>query len=269
MYNNLIRFCVSFFRENPKITVGISSYNHSQYLKQCIDSVLNQKYKNFDIIIIDDCSKDKRNQKILRKYEKNPKITIIYKEKNEGISSSLNDQIANMKGDWLAFVDCDDFLPDNALKEMSKCIKKNPKYRLIYSNRIEVGEDGKEIRKLYFGHRMKKGIFEELLKGMTSSHLKIIHKDVFDKVGIFYSKFDGVQDYDMYLRIAFYMPETLGFINKFLYYHRIHNNQYTIAKANIHKKNVDMVINNAKFRKKMSKLCNRDNFDFKKNICGF
>jgi glycosyltransferase involved in cell wall biosynthesis len=120
---NFLKFGRKIIRE-PKITVGISSYNHSKYLEQCIDSVLNQNYKNFDIVIVDDCSSDASNKVILNKYEDNDKITIIYKERNEGISASLNEQIFYAKGDWIAFVDCDDFLPKNALKKWQNISKK-------------------------------------------------------------------------------------------------------------------------------------------------
>jgi len=235
---------------NPKITIGISSYNHSRYLEQCIESALAQDYDHFKIVIVDDCSTDTENRDILKKYEHNPKIKIIYKEKNEGISVSLNDQVINANNNWIAFLDCDDYLPPNALSEMAKYIKKNPQMKLIFSNRIEVDRNNKFLRKILFRNRYVQGnMFNELLKGMVSSHLKMIHRDAFLKVGLFDERFDGTQDYDMFLRIAFYLPEAFGFIDKYLYFHRIHDDQNTLIEKDKHKENVKKIIKEALSRR--------------------
>lgn len=230
----------SIIQSDPIITIGIASYNHSKYLKQCIESALNQDYKKYDILIVDDNSSDPKNREILKSYEANEKIKIICKNKNEGISASLNDQVINAKGDWVAFVDCDDYLPANALSRMAKYIKSYPAKKLVFSNRIEVDENDKILRKVGFGNRSyDKNIFHRLTKGMVSSHLKLIHKDAFLKVGLFDDRFGGTHDYDMYLKVAFYMPEAFGHVDKYLYYHRIHASQNTIVESEKHEKNVE------------------------------
>jgi glycosyltransferase involved in cell wall biosynthesis len=249
---NFRKYLSMVYSENPKITIGIASYNHAKYLKKCIDSALAQKYKYFDIVIIDDNSTDSDNKNILKFYENHPKVKVICKKQNEGISASLNDQVINAKGDWVAFLDCDDYLPDNALSAMASFIKANPKRKLIYSNRIEVDEEGKFLRKVWFGNRAEnKDVFAELMKGMVSSHIKIIHKDVFRKVGLFDPRFGGTHDYDFFLRTAFYMPSAIGFIDKYLYYHRIHGYQNTLVEDSKHKINVEMIKNEAMFRKEV------------------
>ena len=233
----------------PKITIGIASYNHSKYLKKCIESALNQNYKKFNIVIVDDNSSDPKNKKILKQYKNNSKVEIIYKSRNEGISASLNSQVINATGDWVAFLDCDDYLPKNALSEMAKYIKSHPEKKLVCSNRIEIDKNDNFLRKVWFGSRFKNpNIFEELLKGMVSSHLKLIHKDAFRKVGLFDLRFNGTHDYDMYLRVAFYMPKAFGFVNKYLYCHRIHFGQNTKIDNEKHKKNVEIILKEARFR---------------------
>lgn len=245
-----IKFKKIIFNRSPLITIGIASYNHSKYLKKCIDSALNQTYQKIEVLIIDDNSSDLENKKILKEYEGNPKVKIIYNKENLGISASLNSQVINSSGEWVAFMDCDDYLPKDAIMEMVKYMRKNPHLRLIYSNRVEIDEKGKFLRKVWFGARaLNKNIFEELLKGMVSSHLKIIHKDAFKKIGLFDPRFGGTHDYDFFLRMAFYLPKRFGFIDKYLYYHRIHANQNTIVDGNKHKKNVDKILEEAKLRK--------------------
>lgn len=239
-------------KKEPYITIGIASYNHSKYLEQCIDSALNQKYKNFNVLIIDDFSSDSGNAKILKKYKKNKRVRIVYRRKNQGISSSLNQQIIMSTGEWVAFLDCDDFLPKNALLEMSKAINRNPQKKLFFSNRVEVDEENKFIRKVDFGNRdSNPDIFNELMKGMASSHLKIIHKEVFREVGLFDSRYDGIQDYDFYLRTAFYLPKVILHVNKNLYFHRIHSSQNTVLEDKKHSKNLLKLKKEALFRKKL------------------
>ena len=236
-------------KQDPFITIGIASYNHSKYLEKCIESALCQTYKKFDIIVVDDNSSDPENRRILKKYENNSRISILYKDKNEGISASLNDQVLNAKGDWVAFMDCDDYLPENALSEMAKYIKSNPEKELVFSNRIEIDQSDKFLRKVWFGNRYREGkMFEELLKGMVSSHLKLISKKAFRKVGLFDPRFGGTHDYDIFLRVAFYMPLAFGFIDKYLYYHRIHENQNTTVESEKHKRNVETILKESRLR---------------------
>ena len=211
---------------------------------------MTQSYKNFDIVIVDDNSSDKNNKIILDSYADNKKITIIYKEKNAGISSSLNEQIIQSDGEWIAFLDCDDYLPKNALSDMVRFARLHPRKKLIFSNRTEVDSKEKFIRVVDFGTRhLNPDIFDELSKGMASSHLKMIKKDIFKKVGLFDSKYDGIQDYDMYLRIATYLPASIGHIDKSLYFHRIHDDQNTQVESKKHERNLKSLKDISAYRK--------------------
>ncbi len=248
-------------KKAPLVTIGIASYNHAEYLEKCIESALHQTYKKIEIVIVDDCSSDPKNREILQKYESHPKVKIIYNTVNKGISASLNTQVLMSSGDWVAFLDCDDYLPENAIADMVRCMKKKPHVRLIYSNRIEVDENDHIIKKRWFGARAKrKNVFEDLLTGMVSSHLKIIHRSVFRKIGLFDTRFDGTHDYDFYLRMAFYYPEQFGYIDKYLYYHRIHARQNTVVESQKHEKNRQIIVKEAKFRKRIY------NGDFDKKV---
>ena len=250
IFLTLKNFIKNKIPQRATFTIGIASYNHSRYLEQCIESALAQDYKWFDVVIVDDNSSDPKNREILKKYEKNPKVKIIYKKENEGISASLNDQVLNASGNWVAFLDCDDYLPKYALSRMAKYLRAFPQKKLVFSNRIEIDENGNNPKNVWFGMRMKNpDIFEELLKGMVSSHLKIIHKDMFRRIGLFDPRFGGTHDYDIFLRAAFYEPKKFGYVDEYLYYHRIHSSQNTTVDNDRHKKNVEKILQEAKFRK--------------------
>ncbi len=96
----------------PKISVIIPVYNVELYLRQCLDSVINQTYHNLEIIVIDDGSPDNCG-KICDEYaKKDSRIVVIHKE-NEGVSAARNDGLEIVTGDWITFVDSDDWIePD-------------------------------------------------------------------------------------------------------------------------------------------------------------
>ena len=96
-------------KEAPKISVIIPVYNAELYLKRCIDSVLNQSFKSFEIIAIDDGSKDS-SFKILSEYQQfSPNIRILSRE-NKGAAYTRNEGIELAKGEFIMFIDSDDYI---------------------------------------------------------------------------------------------------------------------------------------------------------------
>lgn len=99
------------------VSVIVPVYNSEKYLKQCIESIINQTYKNLEIIIIDDESTDKSGE-ICDEYKKiDYRIQVIHK-KNEGVSIARNYGIHISKGKYIAFVDSDDYIEENMIKEL-------------------------------------------------------------------------------------------------------------------------------------------------------
>lgn len=107
---------------NPLVSIIIPVYNVEKYLNQCVDSLLNQTCKNFEIVLVDDGSPD-NSPKICDEYaEKDERVKVIHK-KNGGLSDARNEGIKNAKGDYLLFLDSDDFYNDNLfLEKLSKII---------------------------------------------------------------------------------------------------------------------------------------------------
>lgn len=102
-----------------KLTIAMSVYNVARYVRQALDSVLAQTYKDFELLVIDDCSTDDTWQ-ILKEYAaKNSRIRLIKQERNQGLSVSRNRAIAEAKGEYLLMLDGDDlFAPDMAEKAL-------------------------------------------------------------------------------------------------------------------------------------------------------
>ena len=92
---------------NPKISIIVPVYNVEQYLRRCIDSILNQSFTDFELLLIDDGSKDKSGAICDEYADKDDRIRVFHKE-NGGVSSARNVGLDNARGEWLAFIDGDD-----------------------------------------------------------------------------------------------------------------------------------------------------------------
>ena len=107
---NLIRSCL--------VSVIIPVYNVENYLHECIDSVVNQTYKNLEIILVDDSSSDKSSQ-ICDDYSKNdPRIIVIHKNYNSGVSDTRNAGLKIAKGEYIYFLDSDDYIEKGAIESL-------------------------------------------------------------------------------------------------------------------------------------------------------
>lgn len=109
--------------KNAKISVIIPVYNVGKYLRHCLDSVINQSLKDIEIVCVEDCSTD-NSAEILREYaEKDSRIKCIFHEKNKGCVITRKDGVENTTGEYILFLDSDDFLAGNACQKLYKAIK--------------------------------------------------------------------------------------------------------------------------------------------------
>lgn len=131
----------------PKISVIITTYNRSEYLeKRAIPSCLNQEYENFEILIIDDCSKDNTKfivNEIQKKY-KNKDIRYLRLEKNKGLAFCRNFGVANAKGDFVVFLDDDDAFSEKFLISLVPVLNNAPdNVGAVVSGRLIIPEGSK------------------------------------------------------------------------------------------------------------------------------
>lgn len=210
-----------------KVSLIIPVYNNYDYLKECLTSAVLQTYPELEIIAVDDHSSDERVAPLLQSFEKYPHFRHLKNEFNMGISETMNNAIIAAKGDWIAFLDCDDWLDQNAIEVMVNYIQKKDGAVYAYSDRInEIEASGESIGETFI-NRPNENYLDNLMTGMYTSHLKLIHKKVFLKVGLHESRFDGAQDYDMALKTAFHFGDAFVHVPEAVYHHRIHIKQTT------------------------------------------
>lgn len=107
--------------QSPKISVIVPVYNVEQFLPRCIDSILTQTFTDFELLLIDDGSKD-NSGKICDEYAKKDERIRVFHKENRGVSFARNLGLYNAMGEWVAFIDSDDFIETNYLYNLIKLI---------------------------------------------------------------------------------------------------------------------------------------------------
>ncbi|MDO4477835.1 MAG: HAD-IA family hydrolase [Lachnospiraceae bacterium] len=203
----------------PFFSVVVPVYNMADdILRACIDSILGQTYQNFELILSDDHSSWDNVGEVLRSYEDNEHVTVIFREENGHISKATNTGIEAAKGDFIVFSDCDDVLAPNALYEMARVLLENPEIDFIYSDEDKLSEDGKRRHSPFFKPDWSPDAFSGV---MYTNHLAAYRRSLVLKAGMLRSEFDGTQDYDFTLRFMELSDnKRVAHIPKVLYYWR-------------------------------------------------
>jgi len=129
--------------KEPLVSVVIPVYNAEKYIKHTLDSVINQTYKNLEIICVNDCSKD-NSLAILNEYaEKDERIKVLSNEKNSGVATTRNNALKIASGDYIAFVDADDIWHLDKTEKQIKFMQEN-NYKLTYTSVSFIDNEGAE-----------------------------------------------------------------------------------------------------------------------------
>ena len=135
----------------PLISVLMTSYNYAGYIREAVDSVIAQAYKNWELIIVDDGSED-NSVEIIKEYEKNyPGQIRLYTHpgnENRNIAESMSLGLQQVKGEYIAFLESDDMMGPGCLSEKIEIFTKDPELSLVYSD-IDLFGDEKEIHPKY------------------------------------------------------------------------------------------------------------------------
>lgn len=131
----------------PKFSLIVPVYKVEEYLPKCIESVLAQKYQDFELLLIEDGSPD-RCGKICDDYaQKYPQKIVAVHQPNGGAGAARNHGIALSKGEYLLFLDSDDYLSADLLSDLAAVIEKDPVDLILYGARVE--KDGREVGQLH------------------------------------------------------------------------------------------------------------------------
>lgn len=190
--------------QQPLVSVIISTYNGSSYIKKAIDSVLSQTYKNIELIITDDCSNDNTFEIISGYQKKDQRIVIFRNEVNSGSYKSLNKAIVRSKGKYIANLDDDDiWIDSDKIKKQVEFLEKNKNYGLVGGGMIKINAKGDETARFLFlekDENLRKSILTA--NNLFAHSAVLFRKDVWEKVGRYNELFDYSADMDLWLKIG-------------------------------------------------------------------
>ena len=176
------------------VTVYITNHNYGKYINKAIKSVLGQTLKSFELIIIDDGSKDD-SRKIIDKYKNNKKVLTVF-QKNKGLIVSNNLALRLAKGKYILRLDADDWLDPHALEIMSSILEKNPKIGLVFPDYYLVNIHG-EILESVRRHNFKK---VKLLDQPAHGACTMVRKENLIDIGGYDEEFNCQDGYYLWLQ---------------------------------------------------------------------
>ncbi|MFC2061357.1 glycosyltransferase family 2 protein [Elusimicrobiota bacterium] len=186
-----------------KYSVIIPSYNRKLFLGKAVETVLSQSYAEFEIIIIDDGSTD-GTKELLEKYE-DERIRYIYQD-NRGVSSARNRGLKEAQGEYIAFLDSDDWWHRDKLTETDLAVEDNPEY-LIFHTQEKWYRNGKVLNQKKIHEKPSGYIFENCLKLCSVSiSTAAVKREIFEDIGSFAEDLPVCEDYDLWIRISAKYP---------------------------------------------------------------
>jgi glycosyltransferase involved in cell wall biosynthesis len=185
-----------------KISLIIPTYNRSELLARALLSVFAQTTLPDEVIVIDDGSTDDTQEMLQKSF---PQVTYLYQE-NKGVSSARNIGIKHSSGNWITLLDSDDTWIKTKLEQQVAALKKAPEMKVCHTEEIWIRHG---IRVNAMNKHKKSGgwIFAQCLPlcAMSPSSI-IIHRSIFDELGVFDESLPACEDYDLWLRISNYYP---------------------------------------------------------------
>ena len=184
----------------PLISVIMPSYNiDPKWLGQAIESVRHQIYPHWELCISDDASTLPGIRPLLERFAaEDPRIRVTFRNENGHISVNSNTALALASGQYIALMDADDLLSEDALFWVSREIAGHPDVDLLFSDEDKIASDGKRFSP-YFKSAWNPAL---MLSQNAFSHLGVFRRSLVQEVGGFRKGFEGSQDYDLVLRCA-------------------------------------------------------------------
>jgi glycosyltransferase involved in cell wall biosynthesis len=217
----------------PKISVIIPVYNVEKYLSQCLDSVINQTFKDFECICVNDGSTD-NSLTILQEYSNKDNRIKIINQKNSGSSIARNKALRQSIGQYIAFIDSDDFVSNDYLEKLITVAEKENsnivycRHKMYYplDNRYENGPNREKLIKLFFEYSKSKGenkqikYILDIVENSRSICMKLYKSEVIKNNNIyFFENIFAEMDYSFNILINLYSRK-ISLLDEELYYYR-------------------------------------------------
>ncbi len=185
---------------SPLISVVIPTYNHAHLIRKCLQSIVDQSYSNWEALVVNNYSTDNTDE-VIESFS-DSRIQVINFDNNGVIAASRNEGIRKATGDWIAFLDSDDWWYSSKLNEMTQVLYGND---IVFHNLDVYTPSGKSFRTIK-GRRHKTPVFEDLLiKGnQVLNSSVVIRRSIVEKVGFLSEdpNLFALEDFDLWLKTS-------------------------------------------------------------------
>ena len=186
----------------PQVSVIIPTYNRSWIIKEAIDSVLAQDYKEFELIVVDDGSTDHTSDVL----DSSRNVIKVLSQKNKGVSAARNRGIAEASGQFIAFLDSDDLWLPQKLSAQIEFFNQTPNALICQTEEVWI-RNGLRVNPKKRHKKLSGMIFKPSLElCLVSPSAVMIQRSLFDRVGEFDETLPACEDYDLWLRISCRFP---------------------------------------------------------------
>ena len=218
----------------PLVSVIIPTYNSADFLTEAVASVLNQTWRGFEIVVVDDGSTDGTPERV-RRYD--DKVRYFYK-KNGGPSSARNMGVREATGVYVAFLDADDVWEPEKLRVQIQLVSEHPEIKLVCTGFALMGRRRARERKL---KRDRMGNLFPLLysNSFVRTSTVLMAKSCFQDVGFFDERYRSAEDYDLWLRVARRYP--IAYIKQTLVRYRKHEDNVSLDKITLRRNALDVL----------------------------
>ncbi len=231
-----------------RISIIVTCYNRQQYLAATIESILNQTYPHFELLIWDDASTD-NSLEIAKEYQQqDSRIKIFAQKVNQGFTKSIASAVAATGGEYLGWVDSDDLLHPFALANTVKALDRNADVGMVYTDRLVIDEGDRNLGL----DRRSKIVYSpsNLLLNFMTFHFRLMRKNIYELAGGIDRSFTTAQDYDLCLRLS--EITKIKHIPQPLYFYRQHEGSISSQKEIEQIQCTQTAINNALIRRKLA-----------------
>ncbi|MES2513949.1 MAG: glycosyltransferase [Bacteroidota bacterium] len=213
------------------VSILMPSYNCQNYIRQAIDSILNQTYTNFELLIADDCSTDNTKQ-IIDSYS-DMRIKRFHNEKNLGYLKTSNLLFRQACGYYITFQDADDYSDLKRIEILVEYLANHPEIDCIGSNIVKISENGEVISESNYPLKHSQIIdqFLDFRIVMTGSAL-MIRRKIMDEVGVYNDYFDRIGSEDIYWYSLITDKHTVANLQQALYYYRSNPTSVSVSHKN-------------------------------------
>lgn len=206
-------------RKTTAVSIIVPVYNKEKYLSECVDSILRQNFKDFELILVDDGSKDS-SWNIIKEYANKDKRVVPVHQENAGVSAARNAGLDSAQGKWICFVDADDYLPKDGILILVEHGEKS-NADIVNANATRV-EDDKQFKIFNFNNEIVKGnIYPRLVH--FAPWAQLFKRSIIEEHHLRYVKGLAYSEDNVFILYYSLYASSIEFVNDSVYNYRINS----------------------------------------------